>query len=203
MCSEYASWFQLLSLKTTSYMLERALNVIYWERFMSLAKYVTTTIKGTAINMFPLVLGIAVGKISWICEENIFVEVLFFNLREWLLVKVEAQSMFRLVKIYQYFYREFLTLSWRRHIDTICSANQWTGFDMITASVMKGLRTRNNFLNSWQVILFQTIYISYELLRCLSWFVLGLMVHFYSCFINQDNRLRLSFTAICQFKVRL
>ena len=30
---------------------------------------------------------------------------------ELLLVKVEAQSMFRLVKIYQYFYREFLTLS--------------------------------------------------------------------------------------------
>ena len=38
-----------------------------------------------------------------------------------------------------------LTLSRRRHyhIETsplICSANQWTGFYMITASVLKGLR---------------------------------------------------------------
>ena len=42
-----------------------------------------------------------------------------------------------------------LTLSWRRPLSyrnqsIVCSANQWTGFYMITASVMKGLKKEFN-----------------------------------------------------------
>ena len=43
---------------------------------------------------------------------------------------------------------QLLTLSWRSryHTETsplICGANQWTGFYMITISIIKGLRNQN------------------------------------------------------------
>ena len=41
----------------------------------------------------------------------------------------------------------------RYHIETSCSANQWTGFYIITASVMKGLNTLKYFLRltKWNI----------------------------------------------------
>ena len=50
-----------------------------------------------------------------------------------------------LMMYFWYFYLVFLVFrdGGRYHIETsplICSANQWTGFYMITAAVMKGLK---------------------------------------------------------------
>ena len=57
-------------------------------------------------------------------------------------VKQEKNLDFAIVYFWQFIINDFVPM--RYHIETsllVCSANQWTSFDMITASVMKGLKS--------------------------------------------------------------
>ena len=91
-----------------------------------------------------------VKKVSWMCI--FFTACLFKQIwhKGFTIVFIFISYAFPVYHRTQFF---ALTLSrGRYHIETsplICSANQWTGFYMITASVLNGLKSVVVFINNW------------------------------------------------------